>query len=69
MLLLPSSSVCSESAHADTVCSPGAQTVDHWLQGFPDSINQPSFPSVVLRPGETYRHEVNFVFKTQGQLI
>ena len=39
------------------------------MQGFPDSINQPSFPSVVLRPGETYRHEVNFVFKTQGQLI
>jgi len=24
-------------------------------QHFPDSINQPAFPSVVLRPGETYR--------------
>ena len=24
-------------------------------QHFPDSINQPDFPSVVLRPGETYR--------------
>src|SRR5262249_51927743 len=23
-------------------------------QGFPDSINHPSFPQVVLRPGETY---------------
>lgn len=25
-------------------------------EGFPDSPNQPSFPSPVLRPGETYRH-------------
>jgi len=25
-------------------------------QHFPDSINQPNFPSVVLKPGETYRH-------------
>jgi aldose 1-epimerase len=24
-------------------------------QHFPDSINQPSFPSTLLRPGETYR--------------
>ncbi len=25
-------------------------------QHYPDSINQPAFPSVVLRPGETYSH-------------
>ena len=25
-------------------------------QHFPDSINQPKFPSVVLKPGEIYRH-------------
>lgn len=25
-------------------------------QQIPDAINQPAFPSVVLRPGETYRH-------------
>lgn len=25
-------------------------------EGFPDSPNQPGFPSPVLRPGETYRH-------------
>jgi aldose 1-epimerase len=25
-------------------------------QKFPDSINHPKFPTVVLRPGETYRH-------------
>jgi aldose 1-epimerase len=25
-------------------------------QHFPDSINQPKFPPVVLRPGETYQH-------------
>lgn len=27
-------------------------------QGFPDAVNQPNFPSVVIQPGETYRHEV-----------
>jgi len=25
-------------------------------QHYPDSINQPNFPSVVLKPGETYQH-------------
>jgi aldose 1-epimerase len=25
-------------------------------QHFPDSVNQPQFPSVILRPGQTYRH-------------
>lgn len=27
-------------------------------QGFPDSVNQPGFPSIILAPGETYRHEM-----------
>jgi aldose 1-epimerase len=31
-------------------------------QHFPDSPNRPSFPSVVLRPGETYRHTTVFAF-------
>lgn len=31
-------------------------------QGFPNSVNTPSFPSVVVRPGETYRHEVLYQF-------
>ncbi|GAB4816199.1 hypothetical protein N2152v2_003245 [Parachlorella kessleri] len=31
-------------------------------QGFPDAINQPGFPSVVLRPGEEYRHTVVYRF-------
>ncbi len=26
-------------------------------QHFPDSVNQPAFPSVILKPGETYRHK------------
>jgi len=39
----------------------------HWgfcmeTQHFPDSPNQPSFPSVVLRPGETYHHLTVFKF-------
>jgi galactose mutarotase-like enzyme len=31
-------------------------------QGFPDSINQPGFPSVVLQPGQEYRHELIYRF-------
>jgi aldose 1-epimerase len=31
-------------------------------QHFPDSINQPSFPSVVLRPGQTFRSTTAFRF-------
>jgi len=33
-------------------------------QHFPDSPNQPSFPSTVLRPGETYRQVTEYVFMT-----
>ena len=28
--------------------------------GFPDAPNHPNFPSSILRPGETYRHELIF---------
>ncbi|KAK9816724.1 hypothetical protein WJX72_004250 [[Myrmecia] bisecta] len=34
-------------------------------QAFPDSINQPSFPAVVIRPGEQYHHEVQYHFSTR----
>jgi aldose 1-epimerase len=34
-------------------------------QHFPDSPNQPGFPSVVLRPGETYRNTIVYRFTTQ----
>ncbi len=33
-------------------------------QHFPDSPNQPNFPSTVLRPGNTYRHSTVFRFGT-----
>ncbi len=33
-------------------------------QHFPDSPNQPGFPSTVLRPGETYRQSTEFRFHT-----
>ncbi len=33
-------------------------------QHFPDSPNRPDFPSVVLRPGETYRHTIVYRFGT-----
>ncbi|MEM9984026.1 MAG: galactose-1-epimerase, partial [Bacteroidota bacterium] len=32
-------------------------------QHFPDSPNQPGFPSTVLRPGESYRHSVVYQFQ------
>jgi len=31
-------------------------------QKFPDSPNQPDFPSSILHPGETYSHEITFRF-------
>ncbi len=34
-------------------------------QHFPDSPNKPNFPTVVLRPGETYRHTMVHKFTTQ----
>jgi galactose mutarotase-like enzyme len=34
------------------------------LQSFPDSINQPNFPSVVLQPGETYRQQLVYRFNS-----
>ena len=29
-------------------------------QGFPDAVNRPEFPSIVLEPGQTYCHTVSF---------
>ena len=34
-------------------------------EGFPDSPNQPKFPSPVLRPGETYKHSMVFKFSAE----
>ena len=34
-------------------------------QHFPDSVNQPGFPSVILRPGQTYRQTTAFKFLTR----
>lgn len=34
-------------------------------QHFPDSVNQPSFPSVILRPGKTYRQRTEYVFSVK----
>mmetsp|Transcript_6535 Transcript_6535/g.18223 ORF Transcript_6535/g.18223 Transcript_6535/m.18223 type:complete len:389 (+) Transcript_6535:81-1247(+) len=31
-------------------------------QGFPDAVNKPNFPSVVLKPGETYKHVLVYRF-------
>lgn len=34
-------------------------------QHFPDSPNEPSFPNVILKPGETYRHTTVYKFSTK----
>ena len=34
-------------------------------QHFPDSLNRPVFPSVILRPGETYRQTTAHKFSTR----
>lgn len=36
-------------------------------QHFPDSINQPAFPSVVLEPGQVYTHTTVHRFRTEGR--
>ncbi|KAL1563613.1 aldose 1-epimerase [Salvia divinorum] len=33
-------------------------------QGFPNAINQPNFPTVVVQPGEKYNHSMMFEFST-----
>ena len=38
-------------------------------QHFPDSPNQPLFPSTVLRPGETYRQVTEYRFMTGGSML
>ena len=35
-------------------------------QHFPDSPNQPDFPSTILRPGETYRSQTVYRFSVEG---
>jgi aldose 1-epimerase len=36
-------------------------------QHFPDSPNQPSFPSTILRPGETFRSRTEFAFGVRAR--
>ncbi|XP_022135333.1 aldose 1-epimerase [Momordica charantia] len=34
-------------------------------QGFPNAVNQPNFPSVVVQPGEKYQHTMLFEFSVE----
>ena len=34
-------------------------------QHYPDSVNQPNFPSIVLKPDETYKHTCVYAFSTE----
>ena len=40
----------------------GHRAVCFETQHFPDSINHPEFPSVILRPGEAFRSTTVFAF-------
>jgi aldose 1-epimerase len=31
-------------------------------QGLPNAMNEPTFPNVILRPGENYRAEIEYQF-------
>ncbi|MBI2804765.1 MAG: galactose mutarotase [Planctomycetes bacterium] len=33
--------------------------------GLPDAVNQPTFPSIILRPGQTYRHTCVYAFSVE----
>jgi aldose 1-epimerase len=33
--------------------------------GLPDAVNHPGFPSIILRPGETYRHTIVYQFSAR----
>lgn len=34
-------------------------------QGFPDAINHPNFPNIVVQPGEKYKHTMVFDFSDE----
>jgi aldose 1-epimerase len=34
-------------------------------QHFPDSVNHPNFPSVILRPGQTYKQTTVYKFSAK----
>ncbi|MBL9083060.1 MAG: galactose-1-epimerase, partial [Planctomycetales bacterium] len=34
-------------------------------QHFPDSVNQPTFPTIILKPGETYRQTCVYMFSAE----
>ncbi|KAA8548001.1 hypothetical protein F0562_004430 [Nyssa sinensis] len=35
-------------------------------QGFPDSVNHPNFPSQIIAPGKSYKHNMLFRFSTKA---
>ena len=62
-------SVAADSPSPSSVGDPDHPHTQHnavclETQHFPDAVNQPQFPSAVLRPGETYHHVAVFTFGT-----
>lgn len=33
-------------------------------EGFPNAVNEPNFPSIILKPGERYKHQTMYKFST-----
>jgi aldose 1-epimerase len=65
----PSSVAADGGLHPSSVGEPDHPHTQHngvclETQHFPDAVNQPQFPSAILRPGEVYRHVAVFTFGT-----
>ncbi len=56
------------SYYMETMAGKGGAQYDQWqalcleTQHFPDSVNKPQFPSIILRPGKTYRQVTEYRF-------
>lgn len=55
---------CSRWLH----CHLTSYTFAAFVQNFPDAINQRNFPSVVLQPGETYKHQIVYRLSAHSEL-
>ena len=57
-----SSTARSPASAASSIASTPALCLE--AQHFPDAVNQPQFPSIILRPGQTYRQTTLYKFST-----
>ena len=59
------------SYYMESIPGKGGSRYGQWqafcleTQHFPDSLNKPNFPSIILRPGKTYRHITEYRFSAR----